>query len=79
VKCNPRCSHAGCPDSGGYLGNVASVAGQASVKRTHITYAVTALHVHPSPSTRPKFFCRRHKPAVERIPTTRTARLRGII
>ena len=82
MKGQHRCHHEGCPDPGSYIGNVNAVLGAASMKTTHIVFGTAARHVHPSPSTRPQFFCGRHRPRIltgQRILTTRTAALRGII
>ena len=82
MKAQHRCHHEGCPDSGGYIGNVAATLSAASMKMTHIVFGMSARHAHPSPRTRPQFFCGRHRPRVltgQRILETREAQLRGII
>jgi hypothetical protein len=80
VKVQHRCHHEGCPDSGGYVSNVTASA--VSMKTTFVALGVNARHVHPSPSTRPTFFCGRHRPRVKtggHILAARTAAIRGII
>jgi hypothetical protein len=79
VKTQHRCHHEGCPDSGGYVSNLAASA--VSMKTTFVVLGVNARHVHPSPSSHPKFFCGRHRPRIKghRNLETRTAALRGII